>query len=736
MATITTTAAGGNWHDAATWEGGVVPVDTDRVVVVQDATLTLDGVCKCQGGGRSTSNAHSNAALSNRGVINIDTSGNVELHTAGQICNLPYSSGDKCVINFGSESAPIQAGATFKWYINPEGSSASGYVNALYNYYSGSRRPTFTMVSAVARKRNTWLVGAFDAGVDQIVVDNADNWQVGDVLWLVPRYTAARNSRYVYESERAVIQSISGTNITLTAALNNDHGFTVSNDHRAGGVCNMTSNAQIIADDDRPMYRQYHRRANVVYKNVEFQFANNIYRNVSACVYVQDGNRYGLDCVVTGCCFWTDSRNFNVHTRAVLYLSYGYTENDRIVVDGNARVAVAQSGTYRFMSSFCGYYGGRNVKFNDCSVYAGGTRYIDTAFGAYQQPLTLNSCRVYGCTTAFNLHDNVDIDTIDCWSVGCHYGIQTYNGTAIYKDLYFRFCNFLGRFAAEWRGKAKIFRPNFSDEHVYMGSDTYFSYGSPLPDGNSYAVYDVQNDPSRHEVYLTYGTISRDTSIFVTSVAGVRFRPTSGTDPLVFTTSKYLNAGEDVSVSVSVRKNSNYDGGVMPLLRLSSSEFDVITSMSDIDDAWEVLTLVSPAMVSSGFVDVSIEGVNAAAGGRCWFDDLRIDATIFDIGNQVFFGGTEISTAIDITDTNGYLTITGLVHDTEVRLYNADLSVEIFGVENSAGDVEIIYSGTYVDAVMVIHHIDYINQRITVQLTGGTSSLSITQSNDDTYLNP
>ena len=47
FAQITSIVGKANWSAAATWVGGVVPTATDNVIIVDGATITLDGTFEC-----------------------------------------------------------------------------------------------------------------------------------------------------------------------------------------------------------------------------------------------------------------------------------------------------------------------------------------------------------------------------------------------------------------------------------------------------------------------------------------------------------------------------------------------------------------------------------------------------------------------------------------------------------------------------------------------------------------
>lgn len=107
---------------------------------------------------------------------------------------------------------------------------------------------------------------------------------------------------------------------------------------------------------------------------------------------------------------------------------------------------------------------------------------------------------------------------------------------------------------------------------------------------------------------------------------------------------------------------------------------------------------------------------------------------------------TSDNTNYQLIDTTGttryppvtyYYEFTGLIDNTEVRIYTSDLSTELFGIENTIGGVATYnYTSIEVDAVAMIHNVAYETIRLTIQLNRINSSVPVQQRFDRNYNNP
>ena len=198
MAAITT-AASGDSNVAATWTGGVIPVEGDTVTVAAAHTLTIKGA-HVWGADTAT------AALTINGTVQFDTAANTDLRLKGDL-SLNTSTG-RWIRNIPT------ATVTSKVRVNYSATPA----NLKYDGKIGQtgRFQEWTEIGA-ARTRLTTLTADLAVGATSATVAAATGWRVGDII--VIESTTATNTQI----EHRVLTSVSGTTVGWTAALTSAH---------------------------------------------------------------------------------------------------------------------------------------------------------------------------------------------------------------------------------------------------------------------------------------------------------------------------------------------------------------------------------------------------------------------------------------------------------------------------------------------------------------------------------
>jgi len=249
-------------------------------------------------------------------------------------------------------------------------------------------------------------------------------------------------------------------------------------------------------------------------------------------------------------------------------------------------------------------------------------------------------------------------------------------------------------------------------------------------------ILNRNNDSTLQELHTRVGALIRDTTTAIspaTKPASIRMEPSSTTDAVLYSTTATILAGTTLSISAQMQADAAYNGTTRPLIRISGQEFDVTQAMSAANGAWELVSLTSPIATNTHTVTVSVEAIGTA--GAAWFDDLTIGGKVHDVGQDLFAGGTEISTVIDITDTLRHFTLTGLQPNTEVRVYRASDGVELAGVENSATSFDYAYNYTGDVPIYVnILNVQYEWMQINTTLTNSSTSIPIQQRFDRNYV--
>ena len=111
MATITSTAAGGNWNLGSSWVGGVVPGPGDDVIIVSGATITLTTDAQCND-------------ITNEGTLNYFNNGAFTLQVNGVWTNNgTFNGGTNGIVEFaGTNPAAINGTTNFEELIINKGS--------------------------------------------------------------------------------------------------------------------------------------------------------------------------------------------------------------------------------------------------------------------------------------------------------------------------------------------------------------------------------------------------------------------------------------------------------------------------------------------------------------------------------------------------------------------------------------------------------------------------------------
>ena len=147
------------------------------------------------------------------------------------------------------------------------------------------------------------------------------------------------------------------------------------------------------------------------------------------------------------------------------------------------------------------------------------------------------------------------------------------------------------------------------------------------------------------------------------------------------------------------------------------------------------------AVISGVNTGLSVSGdLTMAVAGTYQFTNSTIGVVKNSSGGDISL--TTIETTIttntgpDITIvTSATLTLTGLIANSEIRVYTAGSTTELGGVENSGTSFSL--AGITENSVDIqIHALAHLNQRLTAVNTSANTSIPITQLVDRQYLNP
>jgi len=639
---------GGNFSDTASWDGGVVPALGDSVEVIDGDTILVDGDYHI---GDDTS-----TALVINGILKASRDVDTVLTVRGKFS---IENGE---LDYGKTGDIIPANITATINLN----DSANLSTCKWGLTCGNNGSYF--VHGANKTYVTTLTNDIAAGDTTFTVDDTTGWIVGDIVVPLTDGIQWRG----YEDEQ-IIKSIDDNNVIT---IENTDGFDYATN--AGVyVLNLSRNVIIQAfDKDHQSYQIIDANGDTPdntreIQNVMTKYLGGHSDGYRSSAFLLRGTFYGKK--ETGREYVAVS-GVSIYKPASDGIKVNFYRSNLII--NNTVIYHAFKGVY--LSSYS------VVTFNNLLVtgcYISLNCYgAPSAIGCkFNDSLILNSSETLQFTNAFEVEFN------SCKFYNCPKLIEARYGSVIANN-----CEF-GKVTDTYKWDVKVIVQgggyNLSDVTIKNSTITTDKVSIAHTASNSYVcgIQDKNKDTTQQELYFNRGSIIRDTDIMATSVASIKFIPTVEDNILAFDTTSSVLAGDTLTVTVQSRKDGDYNGSFLPRIHIVGKEFDVTQEMSDTNDTFETVTLTTPTLNNNDTLKISLETVGTA--GNAWFDDLQINGKVYDIGTDLFTGGTEVSNVVDIMN----------------NLVEVKISVGDYAKQDNNAWYAVYYANTYntVNAVLV-----------------------------------
>jgi len=626
MSTINTNGTGGGkWSSNATWSDGILPANTDDIIIESGDVLIIDG-------------NYVAAKITNNGTLKASRSNNNSLANN-------YVGGG--TVDYGTVSDPIPSTITAKLLLNNNRST-----NA---WTTSMGISTLTMISAKYRKRNTILSQPCLAKDNSIVVEDLTGWEVGDQLLLAPKYTISAPTNTNYEF--AIIKSISKNTITLKAPLQYDHGYTEAKFKKIGAVSNMSSNVILSGQwDDRPLGKI---ASNIFYlENIAGEYMNNAGDYRAATIYSY--RRPVGSVIVKNCGLQSNNSNGGSSESLItVWNQQNSSLNMHSILQGNCL----------FMHKKNGYGGSRAITFKDCQ---GQNDVLDTntyTINGAQDGIVVNNSlvnfknfRTFNAGSSATLEQSVGSNIESGQFAGSRNGLYANSLANKITDSSIYFCDTIAQ-APTINTSQVIFKRL---DAVNIKNNTFINKDSET----FVKSFDEGGDLNAQKVVIAGGVLSRDTTVFKTKVASIKLEPNYDNIPLPYSFNFFVTANITYTIVFSI-KITNYSSNANSSMAVVGSQTVIIDTTKT---GWQTYN-INYTPTASGNINFVLNSFGI--GTILNIDDVFINGTAVDIGSKEFVGGTGVSTLIDIFDTALTIRNKNIIDGTRVQLYNITQGKEI-----------------------------------------------------------
>jgi len=607
MATITS-AASGLSNVGATWVGGIVPIDGDKVIIANTHTVTLTGThiwgddtttaITINTGGILRASRTANSSLTCRGDLIVNGEIDYGKTTAGSGTNdpIPLAISATLILNFSSVMAVGKYGLT---------------MNSLSRCY---------FASGNTRNPNADLIAPATIGGSFIDVTQTTGWQVGDLLCMG---RASPTSAYEEYTVNGAITSIAGGfRVPITPNI-------VTAKPTGAIVSTFFSNVLIRSHTTSfPGYIQHNANISQAALSREFSFIEieNIGHSVNGNI-----GRWGALCMANN-----TQLTGNIYTiNGVMIYLRGAGNNFSIGINPmGVRPNVffrncAVSGNNSNPAIYIG--NGSVVTIEDTYVHNGNTG-IMMAYGAGAQYSYLRRVKISTPGQFLNLSGCVFAELNDCKMIYGTY-IFSANSCATARFIDCQFGN-IGD------GLGDNSSAHFTQLGVLNTCDAYFencrfqsgkiftlTTGTRIQDASPSTKIVVANknlNPLVQESYYPGGNITRDTT-FSKDAGGSSLKMTcwSNVNPISFQIAIYAPYNKPLTVSGYIYIEGAYDFSAPVTVTLSGlgmTPVSWLATPADVDQWQQLLVAITNTSGSDGMMTLTISARSNA--GSIWVDGV------------------------------------------------------------------------------------------------------------------
>ena len=653
MATISTTTSG-NSNATGTWAGGAIPVDGDKVNILNGHTVTMTGThvwgddtstgINVKSGGIIKASHSASSELTCKGEMVIEAGGELDYGKAGDVISASYT--HKIRLNFSASMADGKWG--FKTLIN------------------GSK---FHMWGTV-KTTNTDLTTRLAASGTSFDVTNATGWAVGDIVLLGT--TSPGNTKA--ENEERVISSVSTNTIGISVGATNDHEIGCR-------ISNFTKNVGFEAHTDaNESYTWFDESAGGTAGDKTISHAQFRYMG-------DDGssNEYGgfrIDGNGTNHVEWTTMTDVAIYKgqyAGVDLYSFSASLTTPKTLSNFAIYTTVNMGVY------CRSISGGN--FNNWHVFNTQNYCLYSAWGNGMVNANWNDCWFMG-GYGFLCGEGWNITFTRCKFVSCYRAIQTYN----HKALKFVDCD-MGYILNSFDGSSQY----IIYMYLYGCTDALFTncnfnYTSSLllhgttgvaQKLNKFYIERKNGDWNSQEIHTSEGSFFKNSG-GQTAAYSLRAEPVAAAaETLDY--EWYIPAPSGVAVTVTgyMQKNSSYGSATRPAMTFSGMGITpVVATMTDITDTWYAFSVsATQSTGASGVLRLTWSTQSANSSATATLSDVThsMPASDIDTGDMLWWHDGR--------------PIQAIMRNNQGPVTNANI-VQISGDATAADNCELMFDGT------------------------------------------